>query len=82
MKKEQLIDIKICKVSFAEAKEIMKRLHDVEVELCKIENDPDRLLFIQIFGLEDKPSAEIDIIMSDVFPSSMNRVCSPNLVKQ
>lgn len=57
------IGLKIKNITISEAKRITKIVREIE------SMDPDRLIFIQILGLEDKSIKEASKILKEIFPS-------------
>ena len=61
--KNRKISLKIKNITISEAKRITKIVREIESE------NPDRFIFIQILGLEDKPLKEANKILKEIFPS-------------
>jgi len=57
------ISLKIKNITISEAKRITKIVREIE------SRDPDRLIFIQILGLEDKSVKEASKVLKEIFPS-------------
>ena len=57
------ISLKIKNITTSEAKRITKIVREIE------SGNPDRLIFIQILGLEDKSVTEAGEIIKEIFPS-------------
>jgi len=57
------LSLLIKNITVSEAKRITKIVREIESE------HPDRLIFIQILGLEDKSVKEVSKILKEIFPS-------------
>ena len=59
---DRKIGLKIKNITISEAKRITKIVREIE------SGNPDRLIFIQILGLEDKSVKEASEILKEIFP--------------
>jgi transcription initiation factor TFIIIB Brf1 subunit/transcription initiation factor TFIIB len=60
---DRKISLKIKNITISEAKRIAKLVRKIE------SRNPDRFIFIQILGLEDKSAKEASKILKEIFPS-------------
>jgi len=63
---DRKISLKIKNITVSEAKRITKIVREIESE------NPDRMIFIQILGLEDKSVKEACKVLKEIFPSKKN----------
>lgn len=59
----ELVDLKICGLTLPEAKEILKKVREVE------QRNTDRTYFVQLLGLEHNSLRDAEEVLREVFPT-------------